>query len=205
MHRQRFAVGRPVKVQGRAPLHGQRRRGHNIPVRRVGVHDEKGQALGGGGGDAQPPPVGRPLDIVGSAVGDGKGQVVDEYRPAHAGGGFQRLHADFGVAGGGAGNEGHGDAGAVGRPGGPAVVAVPGGGLRQDAGDAASGTGAGISNGAGGEGVAVAAVGPDGLELAFGVDVGDAVDGRGHRDVFRRCGRAGGTGQQQRQAGRAGD
>ena len=151
---------------------------------------------------------------MGRAVGDGQGGIVDEHGAAHAGGRFQGVDADFGIAGGVGGDTGNGNAAAVGRPGGPGVKSDGAGGLRQDAAHrtaGASGIGivitratAGICNGAGGDGIAVAAVGADGEQLALRVNVGDAVDGHRNRNGSSRgigigkagAGRRGGGGQE---------
>ena len=143
---------------------------------------------------------------MGRAVGDGQGGIVDKHGAAHAGSRIQGVDADFGIAGRVGGDAGNGEAAAVGRPGRPGVKSDGAGGLRQDAAHGTAGAGgigivitratAGICNGAGGDGVAVAAVGADGEQLALGVNVGDAVDG--HRSGSSRgigIGKAGAGGR----------
>ena len=83
---QGLTVRGPVKVEWRAPGDYQRRRRRGVAVGRVGVHDEEGQTLRGSGGDTQSSPVGRPLHVMGGAVGDGQRGGVDEHGAADSGG-----------------------------------------------------------------------------------------------------------------------
>ena len=175
VHRHGPAVRRPVKVQRRSPHHRHTGRRNRFAIRRVGLNHVQRQSFRRRGGDAQHPAVGRPLHVVGRALGDGQRRRVDEHRAAHAAGGFQRLHAHLGLGRTAAADQGHRDSTPVRRPHRPSVEPVFAHGLRHRAADAARRVG----NRPGGERAAFAAVGVDGDQLSVGGYVGNAVYGHG--------------------------
>ena len=168
MHRQRSAVGSPVEIQRRAPLHRQWFTGRPGLERRGGIHEEQGQPFRGCGRDSQLLPVRRPLDIVRGTLRDGQRGLVHKGRSADAGGRFQRVQADLSVAGRFAPQERNGDTGPIRRPHGPAVHGLTALGLGQDS--------ASASNRAGRQQAAARTVGIGGYQLAVVVDVCNAVD-----------------------------